>query len=201
MWIKYPRVISFAFYSSYSNGPASADKMPVSSSTAKACYIAWHLTTSVLSVPSVKRASWGGKWLRLTVLPLKPLSFTSKYDFFCKFFVVCFGFGVLYVYFGGRKIQFVLFLWDWGRSHWMWSSLVQQELLSSELRDSPVLISSRIADRHFYTHFLCGCKGSRLRLSFFHSELWTIISLFYNHCFSHLFLSFDHGTIVYALCF
>lgn len=197
MWITYPRVISFAFSSSSSNGPASADKMPVSSSTAKACYIAWHLTT-VLSFPSVKIASWGGKFNCLTI---KSTLIYLQIWFFYKFFVVCFGFGVLYVYFGGKKIQFVSFLWDWGRSHWMWSSLVQQELLTSELRDSPVLISSRIADRHFYTHFLCGCKGSRLRLSFFHSELWTIISLFYNHCFSHLFLSFDHGTIVYALCF
>lgn len=47
-----------------------------------------------------------------------------------------------------------------------WRSLVQQELLASELRDPPALTSNRIADRHFYTHFLCGCKGPRLRLSF-----------------------------------
>lgn len=83
--------------------------MPVSSSTAKACYIAWHLTTSVLSIPSVKIASWGGKWLCLTVLPLKPLSFTSKYDFFVSFllFVLVFGF---YMYIlGGRKSSLYYF--------------------------------------------------------------------------------------------
>lgn len=108
------------------------------------------------SLLSLKIVSWLRKMTTFNSITIKAtlhlLPNMIRRGFCCSFFF-CFGFRVLHVYFEGRRIPvcirfFVEFL-EGGKSHWMWSSLIQQAQESSCL----CLPSNRIADRQ------CACAG------------------------------------------